>query len=304
MSLFDIFRRKTNAKAVFIGLDSAGKSTIIDFLREGRFIQHTPTMGKRKLEIDVEGTRISMFDMGGQQSFRDLWFGEIKTSKCVVFVIDEAAPHRFEEARMELEKLLPEIKKNSIKLLIIANKHDLPNAVSISEIIETFGLLDLDNFEILEISAKTGYGMANAFAKFYSMLTGKLVKKLNFAGAISVFTSGGVPIITECDQNRFERVALEGGFLSVITQFSQMKLPEEEGETQFILFESRENGTFIVARSKDFIGSLLWYKDLGVTVEQSKIALGDLLNHLENSCADADQDTISFHVEHYVSNIM
>ncbi|MEX2684383.1 MAG: ADP-ribosylation factor-like protein, partial [Candidatus Sigynarchaeota archaeon] len=41
MSLFSIFKRKTDAKAVFIGLDSAGKSTIIDFLREGRFINHT-----------------------------------------------------------------------------------------------------------------------------------------------------------------------------------------------------------------------------------------------------------------------
>lgn len=304
MSLFDIFKRKTNAKAIFIGLDGAGKSTIIDFLREGRFIQHTPTMGKRKLEIDVEGTRISMFDMGGQQSFRDLWFGEIKTAKCVVFVIDEAAQHRFEEALTEFEKILPEIKKRNLKLLIIANKHDLPNAASISQIIEAFGLLDLENFEIIELSAKTGYGMANAFTKFYSMLTGKQIKKINFAVAISVFTGDGIPIITEWDQNRFDRAELEGGFLAAITQFSQMKLPDDPGETKFILFESKENGTFIVARSINFIGSLLWYKDLSVTVDQSKVALGDLLRHLETSYVDADQDTISSHVEDYISNIM
>ncbi|HME53678.1 MAG TPA: ADP-ribosylation factor-like protein [Candidatus Lokiarchaeia archaeon] len=303
MSLFNIFKRKTNAKAVFIGLDGAGKSTIIDFLREGRFVNHTPTMGKRTLEIDVEGTRISMFDMGGQESFRDLWFGEMKTAKCVVFVVDKSATHRFDEAKAEFDKVLPQIKKFNLKLLILANKHDLPNAVTMAKIIEIFGLLDLENFEILDISAKTGYGMANAFSKFYSLLTGKQIQKVNFAGAVSVYTSGGVPIITEMDQTRFERVALEGGFLAAISTFSQMKLPDEV-DTNFILFESKDHGTFIVARSHDFIGSLLWYKDLGVTVDQSKVALGDLLDHLENSCAGSDQDTISFHVEHYVSNIM
>ncbi|MBN2153854.1 MAG: GTP-binding protein [Candidatus Lokiarchaeota archaeon] len=303
MSLFSIFKRKTDAKAVFIGLDSAGKSTIIDFLREGRFINHTPTMGKRKLEIDIEGTRISMFDMGGQQSFRDLWFGEMKTAKCVVFVIDKAAPHRFPEAKAEFQKVLPAIQKEGLKLLILANKHDVPGAASMREIIQGFNLLDVENFEILEVSAKTGYGMATAFSKFYSLLTGKHIQKLNFAGAVSVYTNGGVPIITEMDQNRFERVALEGGFLAAITQFSQMKLPGEIA-TQFILFESKQNGTFIVARSAHFIGSLLWYKELGVTVDQSKIALGDLLGHLESSCATADENTVSFHVEHYVTNIM
>jgi small GTP-binding protein len=303
MSLFNLFMRKTNAKAVFIGLDGAGKSTIIDFLRKGRFVNHTPTMGKRKLEIEADGTRISMFDMGGQQSFRDLWFGEMKAAKCVVFVIDKSTPERFDEAKSELDKVIPQIKKFNLKLLILANKHDLSNAVTMAKIIDVFGLLDLDNFEILEISAKSGYGMSNAFVKFYSMLTGKEVQKVNFAAAVSVYTSGGVPIITEMDQNKFERVALEGGFLSAISQFSRMKLPGEE-ETKYILFESKDHGTFIVAQSHDFIGSLLWYKDLGVSVDQSKIALGDLLEHLESSCAGADQDTISFHVEHYVTNIM
>lgn len=298
-----MFKRRTDAKAVFIGLDSAGKSTIIDFLREGRFINHTPTMGKRKLEIDIEGTRISMFDMGGQQSFRDLWFGEMKTAKCVVFVIDKSAPHRFPEAKEEFQKVLPLIKKENLKLLIMANKYDLANAVPLSKIIQEFGLLDVENFEIIDVSAKTGYGMANAFSKFYSLLTGKQIQKINFAGAVSIYTNGGVPITTEIDQNKFERVALEGGFLSAITTFSQMKLPDD-GQTKFILFESKENGTFIVARSVHFIGSLLWYKDLGVTVDQSKVALGDLLTHLEASCATADETTVSFHVEHYVSNIM
>lgn len=300
MSIFSRFKRKTNSKAVFLGLDSSGKSTFISFLQEGRFIQHMPTMGKRKLEMDVGGTRISLFDMGGQQDFRNMWFGEMKTAKCVVFVIDKAASHRFGEAKEEFKKLLPMIEKNKTKLLIIANKHDLPNAVSMSDIIEEFDLLELDNFEIIEVSAKTGYGMANAFAKFYTLLTGEQVNKTTFARAISVFDTTGVPIVTEVDETRFERSALQGGFLVAITQFSQMKLTG----SKFITFESKDSGTFLVYKSNNYIGSLLWTKDLGVTLEQSKEALQDLLNHLEDAVTPEDSKTVAFHVEHYVSNIM
>ncbi|MHA1682910.1 MAG: ADP-ribosylation factor-like protein [Promethearchaeota archaeon] len=303
MSFFNIFKRKTNAKAVFLGLDSSGKSTFISFLQEGKFIQHMPTMGKKKLEMDVGGTRISLFDMGGQNAFRAMWSGEIKNAKTVVFVIDKAAKHRFKEAKAELDKILPNLNKDKKKLLIIANKHDLPDAATIIDIIDEFDLMGLENFEIIEVSAKTGYGMANAFAKFYSLLTGESINKTTFASAISVFNSTGTPIVTELDEAKYERQALQGGFMVAIGQFSEMKLPDDSG-TRFITFESKENGTFIVAKSMNYIGSLLWTDDLKVTMDQSKQALKDLLEHLEDTCNPNETETVAFHVEHYVSNIM
>ena len=171
------------------------------------------------------------------------------------------------------------------------------------DIIEEFDFMGLDNFEIIEVSAKTGYGMANAFAKFYSLLTGESITKTTFASAISVFNSNGTPIATELDETRYERQALQGGFMVAIGQFSEMKHPEDAG-TRFITFESKENGTFIVAKSKNFIGSLLWTSDLGVTMDQSKQALKDLLEHLEDTCNPSEIETVAFHVEHYTSNIM
>ena len=98
MGIFDAIKRKTDYKAVFLGLDSSGKSTIISFLQTGRFVEHVPTMGKKMSEIDVCGARLSLFDMGGQRDFRDLWLGEVKTARCVVFVIDRSNPERFSEA--------------------------------------------------------------------------------------------------------------------------------------------------------------------------------------------------------------
>jgi small GTP-binding protein len=302
MGLFDIFKRKSSHKAIFVGLDNSGKSTIISFLQDGKFIEHTPTMGKKNVDMEIGGTRMSLFDMGGQQDFRGLWLGELKNTKVVTFVIDAAAPQRFAEAKKELDTLLPAIKTNKIHLLILANKHDIPGAVSLSKIINEFKLFDVDNFEIMEISAKTGYGMADAFAKFYSLLTGEKVKKNVLAKALSVFDKGGTPIVTTYNKNEVERVAIEGGFLVAITQFSKMKMNEDE--ESIITFESEKNGTFVVAKSKNLIGSVLWTSDLGVPLEQSKSALKELLVHLETNASCSDTNSIAFHVEHYCTNII
>ena len=173
MGIFSRITKKTKYKAVFCGLDSSGKTTIISFLKEGRFVEHTPTMGKTCQNIKVKGTELTLFDMGGQSHFRKMWLGEIGgNTKCVVFVIDRANPERFEEAKAELDLLVPLIKKQGIKLLLFANKTDLPNAVPIEQIYRIFSLQELDSFEILEISAKTGFGMVDAFIKFFSTLTG------------------------------------------------------------------------------------------------------------------------------------
>lgn len=305
MGLFDIFRRRTNRKAVFVGLDNSGKSTIISFLQEGKFVEHTPTMGKRKSDMDIGGTRISLFDIGGQKDFRDMWLGELKSAKCVVFVIDKADTTRFQESRDELEKLLPTIRENNITLLILANKHDLKEAASLGTIIKEYSLFDLENFEVIEISAKTGYGMADAFVKFYSILTGEKIKKKKLTKAISVFDHGGVPIISHVDDDddTIERKAIEGGFMVAISQFCNMKLGENEG-TNIIAFESESNGTFLIARSSNFIASLLWREDLEIPMDQTKSALQDLLEHLEQFCKDSNEEGVTFHVEHYITNLM
>ncbi|MHA1681087.1 MAG: ADP-ribosylation factor-like protein [Promethearchaeota archaeon] len=304
MGIFDRFRRKTNKKAVVIGLDNSGKSTLISFLQEGKFVEHTPTMGKRKLDLDIGGTRISLFDMGGQENFRAMWLGELKMAKVVLFVLDKSAPERFLEAKAEFDKIITMVQENHINLLILGNKHDVMGAASLGQVIEAFDLFKIDNFEIIDISARTGYNIAEAFSKLYSLLTGKQIKKTKLASAISVYNRGGVPIINQLeDVDDIERKAIEGGFLVAITQFCKMKLSDGE-ETSIIAFESKNSGTFLVAKSKHYISSLLWREDLKVPMEQSKEALMDLLEHLETTCDFEDENSVAFHVEHYTTNMM
>ena len=297
MGLFDRIRRRTNFKSVICGLDNSGKTTIVNFLKEGRFVPTTPTMGKEKQEIVVAGTKLELFDMGGQSSFRSLWLGEMKDAKCVLWVIDAADLNRIQESRREFEKVLPMAVKHKVKILIAANKADIPG-MSIKDIIEIFELHKVDNFEIMQISAKTGKGMVDLFTKFYSILTGKVIKKNIVAKAISVYDTSGIPLVMNAKDQQVDQTILEGGFLSAITAFANMKM-----ENSNIKFESKDNGTFVIMRSNNYIGALLWEKDLGTPLDYSEDALKDLLEHLENT-SNGEQEDVELKVAHYATNLM
>jgi hypothetical protein len=109
--------------------------------------------------------------------------------------------------------------------------------------------------------------------------------------------------VSELDASEtIEREAIEGGFLVAITQFTKL---EPGDDINIISFESQDSGTFLVARSQNFIASLLWTEDLDVSIEQSKIALKDMLEHLEATCETPDDtDKVAFYVSQYISNMM
>lgn len=297
MGLFDRIRRKTNLKTIICGLDNSGKTTIVNFLKEGRFVPTTPTMGKEKQEIIVAGTKLELFDMGGQSSFRALWLGELKDSKCVLWVIDRSDLNRIQESRREFEKILPIAEKNKVKILIAANKVDKPG-MEIKDIIDIFELHKVDNFEIMEVSAMTGKGMVDLFTKFYSILTGKVIKKSVVAKAITVYDHSGIPLVMNSNDEQVDQQILEGGFLSAITAFANMKMANTN-----IKFESQENGTFVIMRSNHYIGALLWTSDLDTPLDYSEEALKDLLEHLENTSNGEKQD-VELKVAHYATNLM
>ncbi len=298
MGVKDILKRvfTKEKKIVITGLDSAGKTTMISFLQNGTFMEHTPTMGKELSQIEVQGIRINVMDMGGQKDFRDLWIGEAASAECVIFMIDAHARERFNEARDELWKLSSIFKKKP--LIILANKYDLHPVASISEIIAALNLKELPSFEVLPISCKTGYGIVKAFMKIYYKLTGKqLTQKTNFR-AITVFDQGGIPLTSSSNED-----ILHGGLFTAIHNFvkesfnsdlDQLKMGEH-----LILFK----------RSKHLMGSILVNDKDNVDVKEAESGLNDLLLHLEHMCPELEKEQldsgkIEYLVEQYASNLL
>lgn len=300
MGIFSFFKKRTSEKAIFCGLDNSGKSTIISFLMEGRFVDHSPTLGKDLKKIEVDGTKFHLFDLGGQKHFRQLWTGELLDAKCVVYVIDSSDSIRFRESKQELHKLIPLIREHEKKLLILSNKTDKENSVNVAKLIDNFEIDRYPNFEVMDISAKTGYNMANAFAKLYSLITGKITKKNIVTNAISVYDKHGLPIVTHSlNDQEYEEDILTGGFLTAISHFAKVK-----NDASCIKMESKSKGTFIIKQCERFIGALLWNKELDVSIVDSEKALDDLLNHLDKSVKTTNLEEIAINVIQYSTNMM
>jgi len=127
----------------------------------------------------------------------------------------------------------------------------------------------------------------------------KQSQRSKLSKVISVYNQGGIPIVRDLEsKDNIDLRAIEGGFLVAITQFSNMKMQSGE-QPSTITFESKERGTFIVKRTEHFIGALLWRKDIGVTITQSKQTIVDLLTYLEKSCDWDDVESVKEHVAQF-----
>ncbi|MBD3227065.1 MAG: GTP-binding protein [Candidatus Lokiarchaeota archaeon] len=211
-------RSKKQVNIAIVGLDNAGKTTLLNFLIEGEPTETIPTMGVNYKEIKMKKIKLNMMDLGGQVAFRKFWKGPIQTSQVLIFVIDGADPERFDEANKELNKAL-EIFPDDLPILILVNKCDLDNFVNKDRIIEYFEfdkLLGRD-WHIENTSALLGHGLTESFHWLYERVSGKKIKKKLVPEDILIFNESGIPIISK--SKVFKESTLTAGLLSAINSF-------------------------------------------------------------------------------------
>ena len=120
-----------NATVVFLGLDNAGKTTLINVLVDGHIRVHLPTQHPSSEEfVCADNLIIKATDMGGHREARELWTHYFKGADAVVFVVDAADPARFAEAKRELDGVLASDALAEVPVLVLANKIDRAEAVS------------------------------------------------------------------------------------------------------------------------------------------------------------------------------
>lgn len=100
-------------------------------------------------------------DIGGQDKIRALWRYYYTNTEGIIFVVDSNDRERIHEAATELHKAMSEDELRNAALLVLANKQDLPNALSVSEVTEKLGLhtLRARQWQIQGTSAGTGDGL-------------------------------------------------------------------------------------------------------------------------------------------------
>jgi ADP-ribosylation factor protein 1 len=166
--LWDKLAGCKESRILMLGLDAAGKTTILYKFKLGDVVSTIPTIGFNVETVKYKNIEFNMWDIGGQEKIRPLWRHYYQNTDAIIYVVDSSDKDRMNDdnkyksnAKYELHQILSDDLLRDAVLLIYANKQDMPNALSIKDIV---GLLELNKLRhtqwfIQGTNALTGEGL-------------------------------------------------------------------------------------------------------------------------------------------------
>mmetsp|Transcript_59154 Transcript_59154/g.129757 ORF Transcript_59154/g.129757 Transcript_59154/m.129757 type:complete len:184 (+) Transcript_59154:144-695(+) len=160
-SIFDAFFGKQEVRILMVGLDAAGKTTILYKLKLGEVVTTIPTIGFNVETVEYKNISFTVWDVGGQDKIRPLWRHYYQNTQGLIFVVDSNDRDRIEASREELHKMINEDELRDAIILVFANKQDLPNAMTAATVTDKLGLHSLRSrsWFIQATCATTGDGL-------------------------------------------------------------------------------------------------------------------------------------------------
>ncbi|XP_050696035.1 E3 ubiquitin-protein ligase TRIM23-like [Eriocheir sinensis] len=149
-------------RVVTLGLDGAGKTSILFKLKQDEFVSTIPTIGFNVETIEYKNFKFTVWDVGGQLKLRPLWRHYYFNTQAVIFVVDATDVERLPEAQTELTKLMTERELKDASLLIFANKENCEHALDMPTLTDSLGLHKLclgRSWHIQPCDAQSGTGL-------------------------------------------------------------------------------------------------------------------------------------------------
>lgn len=133
-------RKEKEVRLLVLGLDNAGKTTILKKFNGEDISTIEPTLGFDIKTLEYKNYKLNVWDVGGQQTIRSYWRNYFEQTDGLIWVVDSADLWRLQDCKRELENLLGQEKLAGASLLVYANKQDLQGAMPTERIAETLGL--------------------------------------------------------------------------------------------------------------------------------------------------------------------
>ncbi|OJD30117.1 adp-ribosylation factor family protein [Diplodia corticola] len=148
-------------RILMLGLDNAGKTTIVKKIMNEDVNSVSPTLGFIIKTIEYEGYKLNIWDVGGQKTLRTYWKNYFEKTDTLIWVVDSTDRERTDDCRRELKGLLLEERLMGASLLVFKNKSDVPGSMSDDEIRQG---LELDSiathkWTIMACSGMTGQNL-------------------------------------------------------------------------------------------------------------------------------------------------
>lgn len=173
------------ARILILGLDAAGKSTVLYKFKFKEPFSTIPTVGFNVEMIQTEKRlQLTIWDVGGQEKLRSLWCHYFENTDGLVYVVDSTNKETLDESKREFQRILQNELIKNVPIVVLANKQDLPGALDAEEITRKFNMKkhcsDRDWY-VQPCCALSGQGLAEGFRKVSEFVKKSKEDALNIA---------------------------------------------------------------------------------------------------------------------------
>jgi len=169
--LYRYMVQKDEFFVLILGLNEAGKTTLLEqtktiFTKGYRGMslsKITTTVGLNLGKIDVGSTRLSFWDLGGQEELQSLWDKYYAECHAIIYVVDSVDVERIDESIAAFRKMISNEHLSGVPLLLLANKQDLPGCLHPDDLKDRFketqSLIGAREMQVMAVSALQGNGV-------------------------------------------------------------------------------------------------------------------------------------------------
>ncbi len=258
-------KSRNNFKIIILGIQNAGKTTILYQLSLGQLVKTTPTIGSNVEELTYNNVKFQAWDLGGQESTRSVWDVYYMNTDAVVYVIDSSDDEYLEESKSQFHKLIAHPTLKNATILIFANKQDLPGAKDMNKLIQEYEFFKIKEhiWHIQACSALKGEGLVTGIKWLSEQLVyrGKnnfpnnpylMNEEQNQNNDINQSENKEINISTkDMKDNHENNNNLNNNIIGKINKVEENKVDKEGTESNNIINNIKNNDEVIINDKKD-----------------------------------------------------